>query len=322
MDGERLKQTRTIVEKAEEDTQQATDRLEQARLKAQVAQTDLAAARQSFSNWIATRRATERAEQDPEVIERTRALDALQAREREAQAAIETEQQKLLDAEQVKAQAEREQSELRDQAQGSFFSALRAQELRVFSYRLTLTLPLLALAGWLFARKRTSRWWPFVWGFILFAVFTFFVELVPYMPSYGGYVRYVVGILVTALVGRWAIVALQRYLDRQRAAEAQPELQRREAVDYDQALARMSKGVCPGCERVVDMKSTEIDFCPHCGLGLFNRCGHCSTRKNAFSLFCHACGTRAAHPAPAPSASEMSALAGTDAPLSGPAGAP
>jgi thiol:disulfide interchange protein len=72
-----------------------------------------------------------------------------------------------------------------------------------------LTLPLLVVAGWLFAKKRQSTWWPFVWGFIYFALFAFFVELVPYLPSYGGYVRYVVGIVITVLVGRYAIMCAQ-----------------------------------------------------------------------------------------------------------------
>ncbi|MDB5929121.1 MAG: hypothetical protein JWR60_828, partial [Polaromonas sp.] len=34
----------------------------------------------------------------------------------------------------------------------------------------------------------------------------------------------------------------------------------------------------------------EIDFCPHCGIGLFDRCQACTTRKSAFAKFCHACG--------------------------------
>ena len=99
--------------------------------------------------------------------------------------------------------------------------------------------------------------------------------------------------MLTVLVGRQAIVALNRYLERQRAAEQLPDAQRREELSYDTALARLGKGVCPGCERPVDLKNEAIDFCPHCGIGLFNRCGHCHTRKGAFSPFCHACGTPA-----------------------------
>jgi membrane protease subunit (stomatin/prohibitin family) len=44
----------------------------------------------------------------------------------------------------------------------------------------------------------------------------------------------------------------------------------------------------------VDLKDGKTDFCPHCGIGLFDHCGHCSTRKSAFAKFCHACGTTAA----------------------------
>ena len=281
------------TERAEQDADAA---LEQAQLKRRVAQADTTAARETFNNWLATRRATQLSDQDAELVSRTRALDALRDRERTAGMAVETQQQAALDARQSTLRERRKLAEMEQAAQQALNAEYRRVELRVFLYRLALTLPLLVLAGWLFAKKRKSTYWPFVWGFIFFALFAFFVELVPYLPSYGGYVRYIVGILMTVLVGRQAIVALNRYLEKQKLAEQLPDAQRREELSYDTALTRLSKGVCPGCERPVDLKNPEIDFCPHCGIGLFDHCPACSTRKSAFARFCHACGATGGQP--------------------------
>jgi hypothetical protein len=250
-------------------------------------------ARDSFQNWVTTRTATQRPDQDSELIARTAQLDELKADQARTQAAVEAQRKAMLDARQAYDRAEARMGPLLEAADTRYQAEREASELRVFGYRLALTLPLLALAGWLFKKKRQSQYWPFVWGFILFALFAFFVELVPYLPSYGGYVRFAVGILITVLVGRWAIQAANRYLAQQKLAEEQPDTVRRKELTYDTALLRMSKSACPGCERPIDYKNTEIDFCPHCGISLFDLCFTCTSRKNAFAPFCHACGTPA-----------------------------
>lgn len=285
---------RREIEAARRRGDDAQAALDQARLKQGVARADTQSARETFANWLATRRATQLSDQDPELVARTKALDALRQKEREAQAQFEQQEKALLDARQAQAAARRRLDEMETTGRDKLAAEMRRVELRVFLYRLALTLPLLVVAGWLFRTKRRSTYWPFVWGFIFFALFAFFVELVPYLPSYGGYVRYIVGIVITALVGRQAIVALNRYLEKQRAAEQLPDARRREELSYDTALARLAKGVCPGCERAVDFRNERIDFCPHCGIGLFDRCGHCETRKSAFARFCPSCGTAAA----------------------------
>ena len=284
----RLHQAIKAAELAEQDAREA---LEQAQLKHRTAQADFAAARETFNNWLATRKATQLSEQDAELVARTKALENLKNKERAAAATMEKLEQTLLDAQQAAGRERAQLRELQDVAQQQLDADNRKVELRVFLYRLALTLPLLALAGWLFVKKRKSTYWPFVWGFIFFAGFTFFVELVPYLPSYGGYVRYIVGIAITILIGRQAIVSLNRYLEKQKLAEQLPDSQRRKELSYDTALARLSKLICPGCERAVDMKNPEIDFCPHCGIGLFDHCLQCNTRKSSFAHFCHACGS-------------------------------
>jgi predicted RNA-binding Zn-ribbon protein involved in translation (DUF1610 family) len=188
------------------------------------------------------------------------------------------------------AEQQRFDQTLRAAAQDKLDAAERGQELRVFAYRLALTLPLLALAGWLLMKRRHTRNWPFVWGFALATTFAFFVELVPYLPSYGGYVQYGIGVVLTLVIGRAAINALQAYQERQRAAEARPNEERRTQIAVDQALQRLAKLVCPGCERPVNLANPEANFCPHCGIGLYERCASCSHRKSTFERFCYACG--------------------------------
>ena len=277
-----------------EDVQRQTEEArDQAQLQWEQARSDTQAARDSFDAWIATRSATQRSEQDPEVMRRNQALEQLRSTERKAQQVLQDQEQALLNARQQAARVHETLAGMESTARTQLYKAQQAQELRVFLYRLAITLPLLLLAGWLFVKKRKSAWWPFVWGFIFFALFAFFVELVPYLPSYGGYVRSIVGIVVTVLVGRWAIVALQRYLERQRQAEALPASERRTQLSYDKAWAHLSKGVCPGCERAVDLKDGVTDYCPHCGIGLFEKCPACQARTSSFAKFCYSCGSPA-----------------------------
>ena len=280
----------SAIKNAELAGQNAENALQQAQLKRRTAQADSSAARETFNNWLSTRQATQLAAQDTELVARTQALDLLKDKERAAGVAVEAQQQAALDSRQAAERERRQLEQLEQGAQQQLNAEYRRVELRVFGYRLALTLPLLVIAGWLFVKKRKGTYWPFVWGFIIFAGFAFFVELVPYLPSYGGYVRYIVGIAVTALVGRQAIVSLNRYLEKQKLAEQLPDAQRREELSYDTALTRLSKGVCPGCERPVDLKNPGIDYCPHCGIGLFDHYLKCITRQSAFAKFCHACG--------------------------------
>src|SRR3954468_13484729 len=244
-------------------------------------------ARQSFQAWIATRTATTDPAQDPEVLQRTRELDALKASEQSAQAEVDRLEGDLLLVSQAENQQRERYASLEEQARGRYERARFQQELRVFGIRLALTLPLLLVAAWLVLRKRKSQYWPLARGFVLFALFAFFVELVPYLPSYGGYVRYGVGVLASAIAGVYAIRAMQRYLARRAEEERQSESERRRALPYEEAMKRMAAGVCPVCERPIANAGpgTPANFCVHCGMTLFDECGSCHTRKNAFFHF-------------------------------------
>jgi predicted RNA-binding Zn-ribbon protein involved in translation (DUF1610 family) len=282
------------IRRAQDDNRRAA---EQDQLALEAARAASAGARETFANWLKTRDATQRVDQDPGLVARTQQLDALKAAERTIEERLAALARTGLDLSEREAVQLRTDNDLRAAAQKRLDAAERGQELRVFGYRLALTLPLLALAGWLLLKRRHTRNWPFIWGFALAAAFAFFVELVPYMPSYGGYVQYGVGVVATLVAGRAAIGALQAYRERQARVETRPDAERRTEIATDLALSRLTKKVCPGCERPIALDDPSTNFCPHCGLGIFAHCPACAQRKSTFERFCRACGHRGSGPA-------------------------
>lgn len=279
------------------------DRLEIARLQLEQARRASRNGSETFSAWIATRTATTDPAQDPEVLARTRELEQLKANERTLETGMaELENERLALVQQANA-LEQQRYEAQRDARPALERAMFWQELRVFLLRLLIALPMLAVAAWMVMRKRGSDYWPLMRGFVLAAVFVFFVELVPYLPSYGGYVRYAVGIVLTFAIGHFLIKHMRAYLARRRAAEAQAEQERRRQVSHEKAFRKMAAKTCPGCDRpTATTGDAEGNFCVHCGLTLFDHCAACNTRKMAFFRYCMTCGTPAEGPdlAPAP----------------------
>lgn len=281
--------------------QQARDQAATEAARAQQRYQDEKAA---FDNWVATRSVTQQSRQDAEVVARTRALDALLKESRRLQTIVNQRDDALSVLDRQRAPIEADAQAKRERALKAWGEANRQHELRVFGVRLAVILPILLLAVWLFIRHRHHRYWPFVYGFGLFALFSFFVELAPYLPSFGGYVRAVVGILLTMGAGVWLMRWLQAYLERKRAEQARNQQERQRSIAYDRAIIAYRKHLCPACEREYRMAGEGTNFCAHCGLCLFRPCGSCGHRHFAFFPFCPACG---ATNAPPPSAQPSSA---------------
>lgn len=245
----------------------------------------------SFDNWRSARSATEQAAQNPEVIARARQLDTQLQRQQQLRGEQQALERQLGRLQEKVAPIEGQLAQLQGQAERRFRQAREWAELQVFGLRLLLVGPLLAVALWQFRRFRSSEQWPFVWGFLIFGLFAFFFELVPYLPSFGAYLRYGVGALLTFVAGRALIRWLQAYLKRKQQEQAAPQEQRQSQIRYEKALQSLSQSQCPSCERRLPAKDGALpNFCMHCGLALQVDCPRCQCHHLSFFPYCPSCG--------------------------------
>jgi len=273
------------------------DQLEIERLQLEQAQTASTNGTETFRAWIATRTATTDPAQDSELLARTRALEQLKANERAIGTSIAALANERLPLDQRVTALQERIYQIEADAMPAQQRAMFMQDLRVFLLRLLITLPMLGVAAWMVVKKRKSDHWPLMRGFVLAAVFVFFVELVPYLPSYGGYVRYAVGIVLTLAAGHFLIKNMRAYLAKRQEAEAQAEQERRRHVSHEEAFKKVAAKICPGCDRpTATTGDAETNFCIHCGMTLYDRCTGCGTRKMAFFRYCMTCGVPAEPP--------------------------
>jgi predicted RNA-binding Zn-ribbon protein involved in translation (DUF1610 family) len=245
----------------------------------------------SFENWRSARSATEQSAQNPEVIARVRQLDAQLQRQRQLSNERQTLEGQLTQLQERIAPAQRQLDQLQAEAQERWQRARQGAEGRAFGIRLLFVGPLLALAIWQFRRFRSSDQWPFVWGFLLFGLFAFFFELVPYLPSFGGYIRYGVGALLTFLGGRALIRWLNAYLLRKQLEQAAPQEQRQGRIRYENALQSVGRNQCPSCERSLSRNEGQLpNYCMHCGLQIQHDCPRCNHHHLTFFPYCPSCG--------------------------------
>ena len=276
-----LQQEQALLVNQQEITQQTVN----------AARSTYASEHSQFQNWLSTRKATDAVNQNMALIERTKKLETLKINEQSIENTLQAIDAKNIILTQNMAQKADKINILQDQAYARYEIAKFKQDLVVFGLRLLFVLPLLMTAICLFIYKRKNKYWPFVWGFIFFAVFSFFVELVPYLPSYGGYVRYLVGLLFVGVSGSYGISWMQAYLAQRKLEEQATESERRQKLERTFAIKKMDAHVCPSCDRhLLESSGVVTNFCVHCGLKLYQPCKTCDTRYNTFFLHCPTCG--------------------------------
>lgn len=262
--------------------------------------------KQSFDNWVQTRKTLGSPDKDQEVIDRAKKLDEIHKVEEDWKIKLDSKQTEIETITKQKSALQKLIENEKKEAETKFESAVKHYDLKVFLIRLLLVAPILALGIFFFVRYRRHKFWPLYFGFTLFAFYAFFFGLVPYLPSYGGYIRYTVGIVVSIGLGYYAIKTIRKYIDDKQEELKVSTDERSKKVQTEVAEKALDNHYCPSCGKDFIIKKWEFplkgkenevqtvvtDFCRHCGLELFCSCKKCENKNFAHLPFCSSCGTK------------------------------
>jgi predicted RNA-binding Zn-ribbon protein involved in translation (DUF1610 family) len=262
--------------------------------------------KESFDNWLKTRKTLGDPSNDKEVISRTQTLDNYF----KAEQALREKIAKFDDTLSLRQNAQTELSTKEQDVHNAGYKLMeKAQqkyELHVFLIRLLFVLPILIIGIFFFVRYRTHKYRPLFMGFSLFSVYAFFFGLVPYLPSYGGYVRYSVGVVMTLIGGYYAINKIRTYLEQRQAELQKSSSERSQKVKSEIAFKAFEQHICPSCGKDFIFKGWDMakvvpapvnepylyvmNYCRQCGLKLFENCGNCGQKNFVHLPHCSNCG--------------------------------
>ena len=271
------------------------------------AKENYAGEKQSYDNWVETRKTLGLPDKDKEVDMRTKKLDELIKIEQERRAELNLLQTQIDTVLKQKQEIQIPIDKEEDEAWDRYMAAQKKYDLKVFLIRLIFVLPILALGIFFFVRYRKHKFYPLFFGFTLFSVYAFFFGLVPYLPSYGGYVRSSVGVVLSVGLGYYAIKRIRKFIDQKQAELKISTQERAKKIQTATAEKALENHFCPSCGKDFILrkwefsaaKTTETDiykyvttFCRHCGMELFKNCSNCGTKNFAHLPFCSSCGTK------------------------------
>lgn len=262
--------------------------------------------KQSFDNWVQTRKTLGSPDKDQEVIERAKKLDEFYKIEQDWRSQLNLRQTQIDQRDTKRYEIQKLIAKEREVAEAKYFVAFKYYELKVFLIRLLFVAPILALGIFFFLRYRRHKFWPLYFGFTLFSLYAFFFGLLPYLPSYGGYIHYAVGIILSAGLGYYAIKTIRQFLATKQAELQVSTQERAKNVQTQVAEKALENHFCPSCGKDFIIKKWEFpsklnesdayklvtDFCRHCGLELFKNCHKCEHKNFAHLPFCSSCGTK------------------------------
>ena len=193
---------------------------------------DLQNAKQSFDNWLQTRKTLGSQNKDQEVIERAKKIDKFyedeqkwrternalqiqidekQKQKQEIQNSIDSiKKQEIQNSiNNTKNSIDEIKEDVKDKSDG----ALKAYNWTMKLCRFIFLPLILALGIFFFIRYRQHKFYPLFFGFTLFSLYTFFFWFVPYLPSY---VHYSIGVLLTVGLGYYAIKRIRQFIEQKK----------------------------------------------------------------------------------------------------------
>ncbi len=261
--------------------------------------------KKSFDTWIKARSTIGSPSEDSAVRNRGKRLDKLRAIEDAWQTKIEAAKKARKDLGTHQQTIISKRSMIKEEGNVKYRAAFKTFTIKIFFVRLAIILPIMILAFILLVKFKTSKFKSLIWGYTIYAVYAFFFGLVPYLPSFGGYIRYAIGAVLTLSIGYYVIKRLTVFTARKKAELEESREGRLNKIKHGTAIKAYKSHSCPSCERdfllnkwrpkskklqTVVLEDEAPSFCHHCGLKIFDKCPKCNHRNFIHFPYCSNCG--------------------------------